>query len=77
MLAVMFSEHMEIAEGKQKVDLSYRKRRGHNARSDNKASRRKPHSEVSRIRQSLNLKEFERIVSTRVILLSCFNLCWL
>ena len=26
------SEHMEVDEGKQKVDLSFRKRRGHNAR---------------------------------------------
>ena len=59
MLAVMFSEHMEIAEGKQKVDLSYRKKRCHNARSDNKASRRKPHSGVSRIRQSLNSRILE------------------
>ena len=59
MLAVMFSEHMEIAEGKQKVDLSYRKRRGHNARNDNKASRRRPHSGVSRIRQSLNSQILE------------------
>ena len=48
------SEHVEVDEGKQKVYLLYRKMRGHNARKRQQASRRKPHSGISRIKQSRN-----------------------
>ena len=44
---------MEVNEGKQKVDLSYRKGEAIMLGSDNKPAE-KPHSGISRIKLSLN-----------------------